>query len=401
MTSHIIRNARLSDGSHVDVYLSAGIIEKTTPHDPTAVVNEHDTNAQGQLLLPTLAEPHAHLDKAFLAERIANPSGDLLGAIHAVHEHAHTLTFDDIVERASRAVNIYLKNGTTRIRTHADNFDGSTLQVRALRQVANNFRDLCDIEICALVQWPLTGKEGKPSRLLAERARADGADLIGGCPHLDTDPSEANKVFLALAKDLDCDLDLHVDETLDAGMLSLRNLAKRVINKAPAFSVTASHCVSLGMQSTKVQKQVSRLVAEANIAIVTLPQTNLFLQGREHQMAMPRALTALGALRAAGVTVLAGGDNLQDPFNPMGRADPLEAAGLLIAAGHYFPDDAFDAVSSTVHQRLAGELPFLATGSNAHFILTPAKSVREFIAFANQPRSVFRHGTLIHDTLEA
>ena len=134
---------------------------------------------------------------------------------------------------------------------------------------------------------------------------------------------------------------------------------------------------------------------------MTLPQTNLYLQGREHQMAMPRALTALGALRAAGATVLAGGDNLQDPFNPMGRADPLEAAGLLIAAGHYFPDDAFDAVSSTVHERLAGELPFLAPGANAHFILTPAKSVREFIAFANQPRSVFRHGTLIHDTLEA
>ena len=50
--------------------------------------------------------------------------------------------------------------------------------------------------------WPLTGKEGKPSRLLAERARADGADLIGGCPHLDTDPSGANKVFLAQNPDL-------------------------------------------------------------------------------------------------------------------------------------------------------------------------------------------------------
>jgi cytosine deaminase len=401
MTSQIIRNARLSDGSHVDVYVSAGIIEKTTPHEPDTTTNSQDTDAKGQLLLPTLAEPHAHLDKAFLAERMHNQTGDLLGAIHAVHENAHTLTFDDIVERATRAVNIYLKNGTTRIRTHADTFDGSTLQVRALRQVANNFRDLCDIEICALVQWPLTGKEGKPSRLLAERARADGADLIGGCPHLDTDPSQANKVFLSLAKDLDCDLDLHVDETLNTGMLSLRDLAKRVVNKAPSFGVTASHCVSLGMQSAKVQKQVSQLVAEADIAIVTLPQTNLYLQGREHPSAMPRALTALAALRTAGVTVLAGGDNLQDPFNPLGRADPLEAAGLLVSAGHYFPEDAFDAVSSTVHGRLSGELPFLTPGANAHFILTPARSVREFIAFDNQPRSVFRHGTLLHETLEA
>lgn len=400
MSSHIFRNARLADGSLIDVHLSNGLVEKTTPHDPTSAVNEKDTDAKGQLLLPTLAEPHAHLDKAFLAERIPNPTGDLMGAINAVHANAHTLTFDDIVERATRAIKIYVKNGVTRIRTHADTFDGSTLQVRALRQVANNFHDECDIEICALIQWPLTGKEGKPSRLLAERARADGADLIGGCPHLDNDPTGANKVFLSLAKDFDCNLDLHVDETLNADMLSLRDLAKRVITKAPKFSVTASHCVSLGMQTKKVQKQVSQLLAEANIAVVTLPQTNLFLQGREHQSAMPRALTALVALREAGVTVMAGGDNLQDPFNPMGRADPLEAAALLVSAGHYFPEDAYWAVSSKIHGRMGDGPPFLAVGSFAHFILTPATSIREFIAFANQPRSVYRKGILIHDTLD-
>ena len=400
MSTQIIRNARLSNGSHVDLYLNEGAIEKVNAYDSTSALDAADIDAKGQLLLPALAEPHAHLDKAFLAERIHNPTGDLMGAINAVHAHAHTLTFDDIVERASRAIKIYIKNGVTRIRTHADTFDGSTLQVRALRQVANNFHDECDIEICALIQWPLTGKKGEPSRILAERARADGADLIGGCPHLDDDPSGANKVFLALAKDLDCNLDLHVDETLNAEMLSLRDLAKRVIAKAPKFSVTASHCVSLGMQTKKVQKQVAQLLSEANIAVVTLPQTNLYLQGREYQSAMPRALTALSALRQAGVTVIAGGDNLQDPFNPMGRADPLEAAALLVSAGHYFPEDAYWAVSSKVHECLAKDPPFLTVGSPAHFILTPATSIREFIAFANQPRSVYRNGILIHDTSE-
>ena len=115
---------------------------------------------------------------------------------------------------------------------------------------------------------------------------------------------------------------------------------------------------------------------------------------------MPRALTALCALREAGVTVIAGGDNLQDPFNPMGRADPLEAAALLVSAGHYFPEDAYWAVSSKVHECLAKDPPFLTVGSPAHFILTPATSIREFIAFANQPRSVYRNGILIHDTSE-
>ena len=47
---------------------------------------------------------------------------------------------------------------------------------------------------------------------------------------------------------------------------------------------------------------------------------------------MPRALTAVKALRAAGVNVAAGADNLQDPFNPVGRGDPLETAGLMVMA---------------------------------------------------------------------
>ena len=49
---------------------------------------------------------------------------------------------------------------------------------------------------------------------------------------------------------------------------------------------------------------------------------------------MPRAVTAVKALRDAGVNVAAGADNLQDPFNLVGRADPLETAGLMIMAAH-------------------------------------------------------------------
>ena len=51
------------------------------------------------------------------------------------------------------------------------------------------------------------------------------------------------------------------------------------------------------------------------------------------------------ALRAAGVNVAAGADNLQDPFNPVGRGDPLETAGLMIMTAHVLPADALDMVS--------------------------------------------------------
>ena len=101
--------------------------------------------------------------------------------------------------------------------------------------------------------------------------------------------------------------------------------------------MTASHCVSLGMQPPARQHEVAEAVAAAGIAVVALPATNLYLQGRDHPQAMPRGLTAVRALRDAGVVVAAGADNLQDPFNPLGRACPFETAALMVLTAHLTP----------------------------------------------------------------
>src|SRR5919108_621134 len=57
----------------------------------------------GYLLLPAPAEPHAHLDKAFTAARIANPTGDLDGAVQAWRQHSASMGHEDVVERATAA----------------------------------------------------------------------------------------------------------------------------------------------------------------------------------------------------------------------------------------------------------------------------------------------------------
>lgn len=398
MTLHRIVNARLVDGRRVSIEVTGGHITAIDQADGT-VANSRPSgdvfDARDMLVLPSFAEAHAHLDKAFLSERIENPEGDLMGAIRAVAAQAHTLTFDDIHARATRAARTLVANGTTRIRTHADTTNGSTLHVKALRQVAKDLAAICDIQVCALVEWPISGTAGAANRRLAEQARLDGADLIGGCPHLDVDPHAANSVFLDLARDLDCGLDLHVDETLAADMLSLADLADQYLSRPVDQPVTASHCVSLGMQSPETQKRVAQLLSRADIAVVTLPQTNLYLQGREHASAVPRGLTALHALRHEGVRVIAGSDNIQDPFNPMGRADPMETASLLVTAGHLSVDDAMRAVSTDAHQVLAGQHHAVAVGSPADLVLAPVATPRELMAFGTQPRTTIFRGRLV------
>jgi cytosine deaminase len=88
------------------------------------------------------------------------------------------------------------------------------------------------------------------------------------------------------------------------------------------------------------------------------------------------------------VVLAAGADNLQDPFNPMGRADPLETAALLVMAGHLLPEEAYRAVSgasrTALGLRAAASLR-VSPGDPAELVAVPAASVRA--AEADQPGS--------------
>jgi cytosine deaminase len=153
--------------------------------------------------------------------------------------------------------------------------------------------------------------------------------------------------------------------------------------------------VSLGVQTEAVQRRVAEVVARAGISVVVLPQTNLYLQGRNHPVSTPRGLTAIGALRAAGVNVCAGADNVQDPFNLVGKGDPLETAALMVMAGHYLPVDAYEACSTSVRHALGAPPVHLRAGSPAELVAVRAGSVREAIAFQPADRITIHRGRVV------
>lgn len=391
----LLQNCKIEGQRQLQSVRITGEVVSAIAPSLTRLNKEQVIDAKGALLTCSLAEPHAHLDKAFLAERIHNPTGDLMGAINAMESSRDLITVADTIERAERAVRLMVRNGVTAIRTHADVTEWNNLDsVEALIEVRNHTRDIVDLQICALLGWPLSGEIGESNRDLGRRAIQMGADILGGCPHLDVDPEGANIALLELAGELNCALDLHTDEHTDASRVSLEDLANRVISTGFKNSVVASHCVSLGMQTESVQKRISEKVAEAKIGVVALPHTNLFLQGRDSATATPRGLTAVAALRRAGVRVAVGADNLQDPFNPIGRGDPLESAGLAILTAHLLPSDAFDSVSSVARKVMDLAVAGPHIGSTADLMLTPVGSVREAIANAPPRNFVFYRGKI-------
>ncbi len=396
--SLVLRRVRLADGRTTDVAITAGVISAVCT-DLRASAEDTVLDLEGYVLLPAPVEPHAHLDKAFLAERILNPQGHLLGAIEAMDANRDSLTAEDIADRAERAARLLVANGTTAIRSHADIVTGHGLRsVEGLVEARRRLGDLVDLQIVALISWPVTGLTGADHRALARDALAAGADVVGGCPHLDDDPIEAHEVLLELAASGGHMVDLHTDETLDLAVLGLRDLARRVTTSGFPHRVAASHCVSLGMQPLEVQQAVADEVAAAGIGVVTLPQTNLYLQGRDAASATPRGLTAIRPLLAAGVQVAGGADNLQDPFNLVGRGDPLETAALLVMAGHLLPDEAYDAVSTAARDVLGLPPVRIEAGFPAELLAVKAGGVREAVAMAPADRVVIHRGRVVSRT---
>ena len=348
---------------------------------------------EGYVVVPAAVEPHAHLDKAFLADVVTNETGDLEGAIAAMQAARARLNVAETIERAERAARTMAANGYRAVRTHADvTVENGLTSVEALVEARRRLAGVIDMQIVALCGRPVCGLAGDTVRRLLVDALAAGADLVGGCPHLEPDgTSPATDLLMQVATEFGRGVDLHTDETLDPAVDGLSDLAEFVLATGFEGAVTASHCVSLGMRSAVDQRRIAERVLAAGIGVVALPATNLFLQGRAHQTAMPRGLTAVRALRDVGVNVAAGADNVQDPFNPLGRMCPFETAGLMILGAHLLPDDAWQTVSTA-----AAAVTGFAVGED-DVIAVRARSVREAIALGGPDRLVWRAGELQHD----
>ncbi len=379
----------------VDIDIDGDVIaaiSRTGESTPSGEV--HDL--AGHVILPGFVEPHAHLDKAFLADRVQNPAGDLLGAITGLEAVRDTITFDDIVQRAAVAAQLMSRNGATSIRTHADTTEsGGLTSLLALLEAKKLCAPFIDIQIAMLLSWPVTGAEGRNNRALATEAIAAGADVIGGCPHLDPDPHGAVEYFLQLALENNLPLDLHADENLRPDSDDLDFLARLVIADKIVHPISASHCVSLSTQDETTIRSTASRVAQAGINVIALPHTNLFLQGRGIATATPRGITPVSILRDAGVNVAAGADNVQDPFNPMGRADPLETASLMVMAAHQLPDQAIRMVTNNAAKVVHNLSSAIEIGQRANLVAVPASNVREAIAMGPPDRFVVYGGVVI------
>ena len=397
-TTTALRRASLPSRGLVDIHVSDGVISAI---EPAAIHLDDGVDLGGRLVMPSFVDAHVHLDKARTAPLAPANAAGLMGAIEAHNRILRTDAYnaEDFIGRCRATLDRLILAGVLSVRAQLNVGEGvGTRHLELVHEAAAPYREFIDLQLTAMVHTPITGSDGAANRAALRAALEWGADVVGGCPHLDADPHGMIEIVMTAAAEAGLPVDLHTDETLDPAMFSLPHMAEQAERLGLQGRVTASHCVSLSMQSGATQHETARRLAAAGISVVALPQTNLFLNAYDTTTAPPRGIAPVRVLEEHGVVVATGSDNVQDPFNPVGTTDPLVNAALLVMASHQLPPDALR--QATENGRAALGLPTgaLEPGGVADLVAVWAADDGMAIAEAPAERLVFRRGRLVAST---
>lgn len=386
-----------------DLRCRDGLIAAIGPHGDSG-----KGGLDGALVTAAYVDVHHHLDKAFSGTGNPNRSGTLAEAIRVSAEVKRRSTEDEVRSRALRAARMALAHGTVALRTHVDVDPVAELtHVRGVLR-AREALTVPSIQVVAFPQEGLARGQGTdPIRLMRE-AMSLGCDVVGGIPARDDDPSAHVRTVFDLAAEFDAPVDLHVDESDDPDDLTLELVAEETLARGWAGRVTASHCCSLIAQPPARRARIIARVAAAGVHVVTLPSTNLHLQGRGDEVAVRRGLAPVKELLDAGVNTAYGSDNLRDPFNPFGDADMGRLGWLLAHAAHMGGTDDLAAVHAMATSRGAAILAGLRhpaseplrVGARADLLVFDVHTTAEVVAGSLRPVRVIAGGQVMVERQE-
>lgn len=369
---------------------------------------EREIDAAGHLLLPPLIDSHVHMDAVLtVGQPRYNTSGTLLEGIQIWSERKPSLSHEDVKQRALEAIRWEVAQGTLYIRSHVDVCDPKLTALRALLEVREEVRDICDLQ---LVAFPQDGILSFPNgRELMRKALELGCDVVGGIPHYEwTRDMGVEDVHYAfdLAREFNRDIDCHCDETDDPQSRFTEVMAADTLQQRWQGRVTASHCTAMHSYDDVYAYKLIGLLARAQVHVVANPFDNVVLQGRFDTYPKRRGITRVKELLAAGVNVALGHDSIMDPWFPLGRGDMLAAAQLALLICHMSGYEEINAVLDLITTNAASALRLqdrygIEEGKPANFLLLDASSAFDALRLLPARLHVFKQGCEVATTTPA
>jgi cytosine deaminase len=362
------------------------------------------TDLGGVLVFPGLVEVHAHLDKCHTWDRAPGRHSDFWESARILGADSVNWTEEDVYRRADFALRTTWAHGTNALRSHIDTGrrvgDASHAAIDRLRSEWRGRVEVQTVSLCGFDEF----FSGGAARIVEISAKYR-ATAMGGFPQPNPDLPRQLDSLMAAARELGIGLDLHVDESGLAHAECLRATAEAVLRNQFPHPVACGHNCSLSVQPSERSRETIALVREAGIGIISLPLTNLHLQGRARgpvpagaTFGPPltpqwRGLTLLHEFIEAGVTVACGGDNVRDAFIGWGDFDLVEVYIESVRLAHLDTRLEFSpSVVTTGPARIMG-LPgygLVAPGSPADLVVFAARRLNSLLARPSVPRRLIK-----------
>ncbi len=381
-----------------DIEIAYGRITALRPAGATAATGPSLDLDRG-MVWPGFVDCHTHLDKGHIWPRSPNPDGSFQGALATVMaDRAAHWSAQDVAARMDFALRCAHAHGTVAIRTHLDSrFSQTGITWPVYAELKDRWRGRIDLDASPLFPIDLALDDahmGEVTTAVAAHGRT-----LGAVTYMHPKLGEALERLFRLAATRGWGLDFHVDESLDPGATSLRTIAETALRLRFEGPILVGHCCSLSVQPDDVAMSTMDLVAEARIAVVSLPLCNLYLQDRQRDRTpRRRGVTLLHELAARGIAVAIASDNTRDPFYAYGDLDALEVFRTAVRIAHLdHPIDRWPRAITATPAAILGSRNngLLCIGAPADLIAMPARSWTELLSRPQASRAVLRAGALL------
>jgi cytosine deaminase len=397
----VVRNARLmSRDGNWDIGIDGGriaAVERNLPAQSGAQIA-----ADGNLVAPTYVNGHVHLDKCNLGDVMRpNKTNSFQECLEITWEHKRGYTVDNIVARASQAIEEGILNGTTIFRVFADvDSIGGIRPLEGILALRDKWKDIVRIEAVDFPQEGIVRDPGTFERM--EEGMRLGADIVGGLPWHEWSDEDARRHIdrcFDLAKKYDKDIHMLVDDTDNPNSRSLEYLGIKTLQESFEGRVSASHCGALAAYDEAHAHKVMALVKEADISISTNPHISLVAQGRYDQEPIRRGVTRVKQLWRLGVNLFSSQDDVNDPYYPFGRNDQQEVASYVCHTCHMTYPDEIAAVFGFVTHNAARAMRLddygIEPGCKADLNILAAPTWQHVLRLQQPPRVVIRGGRVL------
>jgi cytosine/creatinine deaminase len=386
----------------VDLLIDGGRLERVVPSGQAPAGSVAYVDIGHRQVWPTLVDIHTHLDKGHTVARSPNVDGTFHNARLAAVADRPNWTAADLHRRMEFGLRCAYAHGVSAIRSHIDTYpDTVDRSWQAVREIREEWRGRVDLQAVSLCPVGLLEDEFG-DRVAATVAKSGG--LLGGVTRaavgnhgapLDNLDTLLDRLF-ELAARHDLDIDLHVDETHDPAAATLPFVARAAMRHDYQGRVVCGHCCSLANQALPIIDRTLDLLAAADIAIVTLPTVNMYLQDRtKGRTPRWRGVTVVQEMQRRGIRVAAAGDNCRDSFYAYGDHDVLDTYRQAVRILHLdHPLAGSPAIVSATPARVGhfdghGQL---AVGAPARFIVFNARTLNEIVSRPQADRVIFERG---------